>query len=233
MRFIKTDLKRIFTEPAFLLSLALGTLLLFGAMAYLLLTGTGEKLYTAAQALAFPFVTPLLAAIPYSVMIMQEKETLYVTLMTIKLRKSGYELQRFFTAGVSGAAALFIPQFALFLVCTVLGGVSDLGNSAAELVLPISFGFGYAVFSYGLTSVNKQRYVPLVMPQVLYMLCIYAFPYIGLERFYPPLDIAPSINGGAISAARFAIPAALTAAGLFLTVFGIINSNSAQKMYKR
>lgn len=224
MRFIKTDLKRIFTEPAFFLSTALGTLLLFGAMAYLLFTGAGEKLYTSTQALAFPFVTPLLAAMPYSVMIMQERETLYVTLMKIKFRKSGYELQRFLTAGISGAAALFIPQLLLFSVCAILGGVSNLGNAIAELVLPMTFGFGYAVFSYGLTFVNKQRYVPLVMPQVLYMLCIYAFPYIGLERFYPPLDIAPSINGGAISAERFAIPAALTAAGIFLTAFGIIKA---------
>lgn len=224
MRFIKTDLKRIFTEPAFFLSIALGTLLLFGAMVYLLGTGAGEKLYTLAQALALPFAAPLLAAMPYSVMIMQERETLYVTLMTIKLRKSGYELQRFFTAGISGAAALFIPQLALFLVCNLLGGVSDTGKSLAELVLPITFGFGYAAFSYGLTFVNKQRYVPLVMPQVLYMLCIYAFPYIGLERFYPPLDIAPSINGEAISALRFVVPTALTVTGLFLTVFGVIKT---------
>lgn len=224
MRFIKTDMKRIFTEPAFYLSIALGTLLLFGAMAYLLGTGAGEKLYTSAQALALPFAAPLLASMPYSVMIMQERETLYVTLMTIKLRKSGYELQRFFTAGISGAAALFIPQLALFLVCNLLGGVSDFGKSLAELALPITFGFGYAAFSYGLTFVNKQRYVPLVMPQVLYMLCIYAFPYIGLERFYPPLDISPSIYGGTISWERFAVPAALTAAGFFLTVFGTIKT---------
>ena len=224
MRFIKTDLKRIFTEPAFYLSVALGALLLFGAMAYRLFAGAGEKLYTLSQALALPFVAPLLAAMPYSAMIMQERETLYVTLMTIKLRKSGYELQRFFTAGISGAAALFIPQLALFVVCAVLGGISDFGNSLAELILPITFGFGYAAFSYGLTFVNKQRYVPLVMPQVLYMLCIYAFPYIGLERFYPPLDIAPSINGGTISAMRFVVPAALTPAGHFLTDFGVIKT---------
>ncbi|MDE6710726.1 MAG: hypothetical protein K2J76_09595 [Oscillospiraceae bacterium] len=224
MRFFKTDFKRIFTEPAFYLSIALGAILLFGAMAYQLFAGTGEKLYTLSQALALPFVAPLLASMPYSVMIMQERETLYVTLMTIKLRKSGYELQRFFTAGISGAVALFIPQFALFWVCAVLGGVSNFGNSLAELILPITFGFGYAAFSYGLTFVNKQRYVPLVMPQVLYMLCIYAFPYIGLERFYPPLDISPSINGGVISSVRFVVPTALTAAGLFLTVFGIIKT---------
>lgn len=224
MRFIKTDLKRIFTEPAFFLSIALGALLLFGAMVYLLLIGAGEKLYTSSQALALPFAAPLLAAMPYSVMIMQERETMYSTLMTVKLRKNGYEIHRFFTVGFSGAAALFIPQFALFFVCAALGGVSDFGKSAAELMLPVAFGFGYAVFSYGLTFVNKQRYVPLVMPQVLYMLCIYAFPYVGLERFYPPLDIAPSINGGTISAVRFAVPAALTAAGFFLTVLGIIKA---------
>lgn len=232
MRFIKTDLKRIFTEPAFRLSVVLGTVLYFGAMVYFLVCGKANSLYTSAQALAMPFAAPLLATMPYSTMIMLESETLYTTLMTVKLRKSGYELQRFFTAGISGASALFIPQLLLFLVCIVLGGVPDIEKSAAELVLPITFGFGYAVFSYGLTFVNKQRYVPLVMPQVLYMLCIYAFPYLGLERFYPPLDIAPSIYGGTVSAVRFAVPAALTAVGFLLTIFGVLKDRSFGKNQK-
>lgn len=224
MKFIKTDLKRIFTEPAFWISVTFGILLYFGALAYFIISGKADSLYISSQAFAMPFAAPLLAAMPYSVMIMLERETLYSALMTVKLRNHGYEFQRLITCGISGAAALFIPQLLLFSVCFILNGIPDMGRAVAELVLPVTFGFGYAVFAYGLAFVNKQRYVPIVMPQVLYMLCVYAFPYIGLERFYPPLDIAPFINGGAISALRFVVPSALTVAGLLLTVFGIIKA---------
>ena len=220
MKFLSTDLKRVFTEPAFYISIALNLILLFGAMVYYVTAGETETLYTSAQALALPFVAPVLAAMPYSVMIMQEKETRFGTLMTIKLRKNGYQLLRLLTSGISGAAALFIPQLALFLVCLCIGGVPDLAFAAKCLVLPITFGFGYAAISYGLTFVNRQRYVPLVMPQVLYLLCIYAFPHLKLERFYPPLDIAPSIYGGEITIQRFAVPLILTAIAAILTLFG-------------
>ena len=221
-------MKRIFTEPAFFLSLFLGALLLFGAMGYLVVSGVTEDLYAHSQALAMPFAAPLLAAMPYSVMIMRERETRYGILMTVKLRRSGYQLQRLLTCGLSGAAALFIPQLALFAVCMALEGGS-VSEKAGELVLPLTFGFGYGTFSYGLTFANRQRYVPLVMPQVLYMLCIYAFPYLHLEKYYPPLDISPSIFGGEITAVRFAVPAALTATALVLTVLGILKAKVVEE----
>ena len=217
MKFICTDLKRIFTEPAFYISVILGLLLLFGAFAYLMVSESTERLFETAQSLALPFAAPLLAAMPYSVMIMQEKETRYNSLMRIKLG-GGYQLKRLLTCGFSGAMALFIPHLLLFIVCTAMEGLG--GYPAWRLVIPLSFGFGYAVISYGLTFVNRQRYVPLVMPQVIYLLCIYAFPILKLSRFYPPLDIAPSIYGGEITADRFAIPALLTALGFLLTLFG-------------
>ena len=229
MRFLKTDLKRIFTEPAFFLSLFLGSLLLFGAMGYLIASGERSGLYVRAQALALPFAAPLLAAMPYSVMIMRERETRYGILMTVKMRKSGYKLPRLLTCGLSGAAVLFIPHLLLFIVCMVLEGAPAAEN-AAGLVLPLTFGFGYGTFSYGLTFANRQRYVPLVMPQVLYMLCIYAFPHIHLERFYPPLDISPSIFGGEITWERFAVPAALTAAALVLTVAGAVKAKVGEEI---
>ena len=228
MRFFKTDLKRIFTEPAFFLSLFLGALLLFGAMGYLIISGETENLYARSQALALPFVAPLLAAMPYSVMIMRERETRYGIMMTVKLRKSGYQLPRLVTCGISGAAALFIPQLVLFIVCMALEG-TPVSERAAELVLPLTFGFGYSTFSYGLTFANRQRYVPLVMPQVLYMLCIYAFPHLHLEKFYPPLDISPSIFVGGMSADRFAVPAALTAAALVLTALGALKAKVVEE----
>ena len=220
MRFILTDLKRIFTEPAFLISIIIGLLLYFGAFAFLLMNGGTDRLYLSAQSMLLPFVAPLLAAMPYSVMIMQEKETRYSALMTIKLRKRGYQLKRLLTCGISGAAALFIPQLMLFAACAFAGGIEDPLPEVATLILPVTFGFGYAAVSYGLTFVNTQRYVPLVMPQVLYLLCIYAFPHLKLEAFYPPLDISPSIYGGGISPVRFAMPLILTVAALLLTLFG-------------
>ena len=86
--------------------------------------------------------------------------------------------------------------------------------------MSLAFGFSYAVISYGLTFVNRHNYVPLVMPQVLYMLCIYAFPIIKLEKFYPPLDLSPTIYGGEITAERFVIPLCLIVLGLALTLLG-------------
>ena len=220
MRFLKTDLKRVFTEPAFYISVILGLILLFGAFTFLLISGETDRLYETAQSMALPFVAPVLAALPYSVMIMQEKETRYSSLMTIKLRKGGYELKRLLVCGISGAATLLIPQLLLFVVCAILGGIDDMSFAALGLILPVTFGFGYAAISYGLTFVNRQRYVPLVMPQVLYLLCIYAFPHLKLEEYYPPLDISPSIYGGEITAARFVLPLVLTVAALLLTLFG-------------
>jgi len=228
MNFFKTDIKRIFTEPSFWLSIALGLLLLFGGLGYCLSAGdtAGDfnGLYGRAQALALPFAAPLLAAMPYAVMIMTERETKFGALMilkqsgTHKQRKQSrhYRIKRFFTVGLSGAAALFIPHAAMFAVCAVLGDNPNI----LLLSLPVSFGFGWAALSYGLTFVNRQRYVPLVMPQVLYLLAIYAFPYLKLDRFYPPLDISPALNGSTLTSDRFALPAVLAAAGLLLTAFG-------------
>lgn len=221
MKFFRTDLRRIFTEPSFWLSVFLGAVLLFGGLGYVYVSGGGSNLYSRAQALALPFAAPLLAAMPYSVMIMTERETKFGALMILK--QSGtdrrYRLKRFFSVGLSGAAALFIPHAALFAVCLALGGIPDASESA-QLILPITFGFSWSAFSYGLTFVNRQRYVPLVMPQVLYLLCIYAFPYLKLERFYPPLDIAPSVSGAVMSADRFVLPTILAVSGLVLTAFG-------------
>ncbi|MGN0655204.1 MAG: hypothetical protein ACI4KR_00275, partial [Ruminiclostridium sp.] len=102
MRFIKTDLKRIFSEPAFYISLALNFLLIIGGMTFAIINGETNRFFLYSQSFALPFVAPLLAAMPYSVMIMQEKETRYSTLMNIKLGASGYDFRRFITCGISG-----------------------------------------------------------------------------------------------------------------------------------
>lgn len=220
INFIKTDIKRVFTEPAFYISVCLNLLLLFGAFFYLLTSGNTNALYENSQSFALPFAAPVLAAMPYSTMIMLEKGTRFGTLINIKERRKGYELRRLLACGISGGAALFIPQFILFCVCAVMGCCGDAGYAAASLSLPLSFGFGYAAFSYGLTFLNRHSYIPMILPQVLYLLCTYAFPYLKLESFYPPLDISPSIYGGSVSVERFIIPAVLTAAAFALAAIG-------------
>lgn len=220
MKFIITDLKRIFTEPAFYISMTLSFLLLMGGMVFSVANNEGNRLFLCSQSMALPFVAPLLAAMPYSVIIMQEKETNYAILMCIKLCGTGYELKRLFTCGISGAMALFIPQLVLFVMCIFMGGISDFPYDIKVLLLSLVFGFSYAVIAYGLTFVNRLNYLPLVMPQILYLLCIYAFPILKLEKFYPPLDISPTIYGGEITAERFVIPLILITIGFLLTIWG-------------
>ncbi len=220
MKFFLTDLRRIFTEPAFYISISLNILLLAAGFLCVFSSCEPDRLFLYAQSFALPFAAPVLAAMPYSVMIMQEKETRYATLMSIKLHSTGYSFRRFITCGISGAMALFIPQLILLIVCVILSPEADHGYDISVLMLSLSFGFSYAAVSYGLTFVNRQRYVPLIMPQVIYLLCIYAFPHIKLERFYPPLDIAPSIYGSDIIADRFFIPLCITVLGFILTIIG-------------
>lgn len=220
MKFIASDLRRIFTEPAFYISIIFGTVILFGGMACVYESCDRERLFLFSQSFAFPFVAPLLSAMPYSVMIMQEKETRYSTLMTIKLKGRGYELKRLFTSGLAGALAIFIPQLLLFLVCLFSDGISSFSFDFSVLLLSLSFGFSYGAFSYGLTFVNTLRYVPLVMPEIIYLLCIYAFPHLKLEKYYPPLDISPTIYGGEITTDRFIIPVFLTLCAVILTLIG-------------
>ena len=220
MRFFLTDLRRVFTETAFYISMLLNLLLLGAGMLCVWDSCEAERLFLHAQSFALPFVAPVLAAMPYTVMIMQEKETRYDILMNIKLNGTGYIFRRFITCGISGGMALFIPQAVLLIVCVILCPEADRGYDLTVLLLSLSFGFSYASLSYGLTFVNRQRYVPLVMPQVIYLLCIYAFPHIKLERFYPPLDIAPAIYGSDITPDRIFIPLLITALGLVLAIIG-------------
>ena len=220
MRFFITDLKRAFTEPYFYLSTAITFLLLFIGMIFSFDGGEKGQLFLYSQAFVLPFAAPLLASMPYSVMLMREKETGYKTLIAVKSGHNGYELRRFFVCGISGAAALFIPQLIFFLICSLVDAAENTGENLLTILLSFPFGFSYSVFSYSLTFMNKKKYVPLVMPEVIYLLFTYAFPYMGLSEYYPPLDISPSIYGGEISVDRLIIPVILIAVGLLMTVLG-------------
>lgn len=217
MKFVAIDIKRAFSEPSFFVSVFIGLALLLSGFVFCY---ESDKLFLSAQSLAFPFAAPLLSAMPYSVMLIREKETGYLFMLSAKLGNKGYEFKRFFVCGLSGAAVLFIPELILFTACLIFKGGSNAAQDISVLLLSLSFGFSYATFSYGLSFVNRFKYIPLVMPEVLYLLCIYAFPYLGLTGLYPPLDIAPSVYGGEISSMRLVIPLILTAAGLILTLFG-------------
>lgn len=217
MKFIVTDIKRAFSEPSFFVSIVIGVALVFIGLIF---SHESDRLFLSAQSFALPFAAPLLSALPYSVMLMREKETGFKLMMSSKLGNKSYLFKRFIVCGLSGAAVLFIPQLILFIVCIFLNSNDDIMYNALVLALSLPFGFSYAVFSYGLSFVNKFKYIPLVMPEVLYLMCIYAFPYLGLTEIYPPLDISPTIYGGEISGIRLVIPFILTAVGALLTFLG-------------
>ncbi|MCL2053402.1 MAG: hypothetical protein FWG90_03030 [Oscillospiraceae bacterium] len=202
-RIFRADIKRSFTEPLFFVSLFLGTAMLFLAFFYLLgqeesgLFG-GAGLFKTAQAMLFPFAAPLLCALPYSGMKMLERDTKFDKLILIKIRRTGYAMPRFFAVGVTGAAALLIPQCLLLAAVLIFKqGTTDMLETCKGILLAIPFGFAYSSFAYGLTFFNRKRYIPVLAPQVIYMLCVYAFPILQLTRFYPPLGISPWIYGDA------------------------------------
>lgn len=197
------DMKRALHEPAFIISVIIGVIILaFSNLIFIFNYINNENvidtdtLFKNSQALIFPFAAPLLCALPYGGMRMFESETGFKALMILKMRRIDYILPRFFTCGFTGSISLLIPSLLLLTASAFLGnGYQDFYECLKGTLLCIPFGFAYAVLSYSLTFYNRKRYIPVVFPQVLYLLCIYAFPHLNISRFYPPLGISPWIYG--------------------------------------
>ncbi len=219
-----SDMKRALSEPAFFKSVILGILILFVPLVYFLITGNynnADMLFKKSQAAVYPFCAALLCAFPYSGMQMLEDYTGYKTLMKLKMRRAGYSLPRFFVCGITGAAALFIPQ-ALLLITVLFtdGCLSDWKEITSGIIMSVPFGFSYSVLAYSLTFYNRKRYIPIVFPQVLFMLCTYAFPHLKLNDFYPPLAISPWLYGDAPVRNMLVIPGVILFAAAVLSAAG-------------
>jgi hypothetical protein len=194
MRFFLTDLKRSLSERTFFASLIIAFITLFGAFIYLGLGGDNAS-FEMSQSLVFPFVAPFLAALPYSVMIMTEKSTKYRDLIRLRRKGKNYVFPRFLTVGISGGLSLLLPEMLLLAVTLVTSKSVISADIINILMLSFPFGFSYAALAFSLTFYNSEKILPLMIPEVFYLLLTYAFPYLNLEKYYPPLCISPFIFG--------------------------------------
>ena len=203
MKFLKTDIKRALSEPAFLATLCATIIIIIGSYAYILGTGSdvtiGHQIFKRAQSYLLPFIAPILAAIPFCNMNMLEEDCGYQKLLLVYCRGKRYEWQRFLSNGIVGGLVLFIPVCLLYIISAIGGYTPELGELAIVLVYEFIFGFAYASISYGLTFICKKRYLPIIAPQVYYLLFLYAFPHLGLEMIYPPMAFSPWIMGSGYS----------------------------------
>lgn len=194
MRWLITDFKRGLTERSFISAIVLGILSLVLGLGYYVY---GQDVYTADEAFrtshsfAMPFIAPLLACMVYSNMNMLEKDCGYQSLLILKNRGKNYTLKRWLVNNMLSGIALVVPMFILYAVCSFFSPYTQKEEIMGVIVLGFFFGFVYGSLAYSLTFMNRKRYIPLVAPQVLYLLFIYAFPYLNLEKFYPPLSFSP------------------------------------------
>ncbi|MDY3367675.1 hypothetical protein [Zhenhengia yiwuensis] len=194
MRWFITDFKRGLSERSFLGAIALGILSLALGLAYYVYgqdTYTADQAFIVSQSFAMPFIAPLLASMVYSNMNMLEKDSAYRNLLILKHKGKNYTLKRWFVNNILSGIALFIPMLMLYGVCSLFSPYVQQEEIVGVMLLGFLFGFVYGSFAYSLTFVNRKRYIPIVTPQVLYLLFIYAFPYLNLEKFYPPLSFSP------------------------------------------
>lgn len=194
MRWLFIDVKRGLAERSFWGAISIGILSLAVGLSYYFYTEstyTGTEAFITSQSLILPFIAPLLAAMVYSNMNMLEKDCGYKSLLILKNKGKDYRLGRWLVNNCVSGLALVIPILLFFCICIFISPYANLEEIIGVLLLDFLFGFVYGSFAYSLTFVNRKRYIPLVTPQVLYLLFIYAFPYLDLEKFYPPLSFSP------------------------------------------
>lgn len=195
MKFFITDLKRAFSERNFFITIFIGILSVFLPAVYLFLEGNliSFDFFKGSHGMILPFIAPILAAIPYSNMNMIEEKSGFDFLMFYRQGKKRWEFKRFFVNGITAGVAVSIPAGILAVFALFLGGTIQIYDMIEIVLLNFLFGFSFATVSYGLTFVNSKRYIPIVAPEVVYLLMIYSFPHLGLEQYYPPLAFSPYI----------------------------------------
>lgn len=196
MRFLVTDIKRGLSEPTFWASFIIGLACILGSLGYYIFTAetySNIAAFEISQSLVLPFIAPLLATLPFSNMNMLEKDSGYYKLMLLKNEKKGYLFKRWLSVGMISSIAVGLPVAILALIGGLSGGYEAVQEIFQIVLLDFIFGFTYGVLGYALTFYNTKRYIPLVAPQVIYLLLIYAMPYLGLEAYYPPLSFAPHL----------------------------------------
>lgn len=187
MRFFLPDLKRALGERSF-----------WAALIAALVCGLGPwfaapaRMSAAARWLAghdglLPWVCPLLAALPYSLTALRERESGMDRNIRLALMRPGYRFPRLAVVWVTGAAVLTAPVLALSLLT---------GYFPPELLLAPLSGAAWAGLSCGLAWFNRRAYIPLLGPWVVSMLLTYAAPHLDAPWLWPPLWWSPAIQPG-------------------------------------
>jgi ABC-type transport system involved in multi-copper enzyme maturation permease subunit len=227
-RFFATDMRRIFTEVTFWVSVFLGFLTLIIPF---VLSLSGEDSVTGgfvtAQSAVFPFIAPFLAALPFAGMRKTEVETKYADLL--KLRRGGrdYSFARFITVGISGGLALLLPEIILLLftfISNYTDSISDYKRIIAVMILAFPFGFTFAVAAQAVTAFTRSKTLAVITPEVLFLLFTYSFPYLELDKYYPPLAVSPFIYGTPNYVHIMLFFAIIIVFSLIVTVIDIIKS---------
>lgn len=194
MRWLITDFKRGLTERSLISAVILGILSLaigLGAYMYGRTIYVADEAFKASHSLVMPFIAPFLACMVYSNMNMLEKESGYETLLILKNQGKTYVLKRWLVNNSLSGIALVLPMFILYITCAIFSPYTQTEEIMQVILLDFCFGFVYGALAYSLTFFNKKCYIPVIAPQVIYLFFIYAFPYLNLEKFYPPLSFSP------------------------------------------
>lgn len=205
MRFVVADLKRGFTEPRFFLALVLGLGCALVSGAVVGDVGSGYGFFTQSHSLALPFIMPLLCALPYSNMHMQEQHSKFDRFMALRQGQKPWVFKRFLVNGLVSGATAVAPGIGLLLVSLTFDATACTPEVCQVLLFNIAFGFAFGSLAYGLCFVNTQSYIPLVAPQVLYWFLVYALPVLELDVYFPPLAYAPWILPGVASYPHIAL----------------------------
>lgn len=187
MRFFKADLRRACTEPVFRLCLvlALGCALGPWLAASSRLTASGRWL--AGHDGLLPFVYPLLAAAPYGIMSLRERQSGMERSIRLALGRKSYRFPRLAVVWCTGAAALTAPALLLSLLTL---------HFPRELIQAPLCGAAFAGLTHGLGLWNRRAYIPLLGPWVLCLLLTYAAPYLDAPALWPPLWWSPALQPG-------------------------------------
>jgi hypothetical protein len=237
-RFFATDLRRAFTEPTFFTALFLGILMTAGGFVFLYVKN-GYADFATAQSFVFPFAAPFLAALPYAFMSKSERDINFAPLLKLRRGGNGYGPSRFFTVGIAGGAVILFAEAILAVIAVLTGGVSDVlpGGVLSDilnpgivisgyekltmtLLLAFPFGFAFAVLAHALCFFSRTTLIAIITPEVLYLLLTYAFPYLDLEKYYPPLAVSPYIYGTPNLVYIFTFLCSVIAVAAILTIIG-------------
>lgn len=193
---VRPDMKRAFVSCGFLLSCTLVFFILLRSLAYYnVLNNTLEldRLFLLTIPMSLSGFTPFAAIfplLPYATSFCDEYNSGYVKNIVTRVGLGKYIKTKIISVGLSGALAIGVPFFIIFILITIIGAPTTAGNLseayigkiwescapigggtlvlAAKLLLGLLFGSVWALVGLAISAWFTNRYVTIVGPFVLY-----------------------------------------------------------------